>query len=149
MIDIKRIQKALLAELLAETRQIMLLRAVDTRSDLVRSTEWFYEKNVFTLLANDYFQYIDTGRKPRAKKVPIEDLIPWMKKNNIRPMGGRTYTSLAYAIQQSIYRLGISGKLFTDAIVDESMEKITYDIINDISLQICDEVVKKLELINQ
>ncbi len=36
MIDIKRIQKALLAELLAETRQIMLLRAVDTRSDLVQ-----------------------------------------------------------------------------------------------------------------
>ena len=66
MVEIKRIQKALLDELLAETRQIMLMRGVDTRSDLVRSTEWTYGKNVFTLLANDYFVWVNTGRKPKG-----------------------------------------------------------------------------------
>ena len=148
MIEIRRIQKALLDELLAETRQIMLMRGVDTRSDLVRSTEWTYGKNVFTLLANDYFVWVNTGRKPKARKVPVEALIPWMKKNNIRPRSGQTYNSLAYAIQQSIYKLGIKGKLYTSAIIDESMEKIAYELIADASIQICDEVVNKLELLN-
>lgn len=148
MIEIGILQKALLNELLAETRQIMLLRDVDTRSDLVRSTEWTYEKKVFTLLANDYFRYVDTGRRPLARKVPVEALIPWLRKNNIRPRSGQTYTSLAYAIQQSIYKLGIKGKLYSQAIVDESMEIITYNVLLDISEQIVGEVVNNLELIN-
>lgn len=148
MIEVKKIQKALLGELLAETRQIMLMRKVDTRSELVRSTEWIYEKKVFTLFANDYFKWVDTGRKPMARKVPIEALIPWLRKNNIRPRSGQTYTSLAYAIQQSIYKLGIKGKLYTSAIVDESMELIAYNVIADISEQIVYEVVQKLEEIN-
>lgn len=149
MIEIKKIQKALLTQLLAETKQIMLMRGVDTRSNLVRSAEWEYEKNAFTLFANDYFKWVDSGRKPLARKVPIMALIPWLRKNNIRPSMGQTYTSLAYAIQQSIYKLGIKGKLYTSAIIDESMEMIAYTVIADVTNQIVDEIVNNLEMINE
>ena len=33
----------------------------------------------FNLFYNDYLQYIERGRKPRARKVPIMPLIDWMK----------------------------------------------------------------------
>ena len=37
----------------------------------------------FNLFYNDYLQYIEEGRKPKARKVPIRPLIDWMKRNLI------------------------------------------------------------------
>lgn len=147
-VEIKRLQRALLNELLAATRQIMLMRDVDSRSDLVRSTEWTYEKKQFILIANDYFKWVNRGRMPFVRKVPVDALIPWMRKNNIRPSGGQTYTSLAYAIQQSIYMNGIKAKQYSFPIVEESMELIADKIAMDLTVQIMDTLVLTIEDFN-
>ena len=70
--------------LIAATKQLMLIYNLQD-SSLVNSIEWQYKDNFFILLANDYFQWVDSGRRPRARMVPIEALISWIKKKGIQP----------------------------------------------------------------
>lgn len=62
---------------------------------------------------NDYIQYIESGRRPKARKVPIDALREWARRKSI-PSDNNTL----YAIQQAIYRDGIKGRNITTAFYD-------------------------------
>lgn len=131
-------------ELLSGTKVIMDLYGLGD-SDLEKSLEWLYKDDVFVLLANDYFKWLNTGRKPRARKVPIEPLIKWMKKKNIQPRGNQTYNSLAFAIQNGIYKNGIKARKFVDPIVEFSLDAISEFIVVNFSVSIAEDISKELE----
>ena len=40
---------------------------------------------VFEIFANDYFQWVQSGRLPGKKGVPIDDIMKWMDYRNINP----------------------------------------------------------------
>jgi hypothetical protein len=87
------------------------------------------EKNdwVFDLFYNDYLQYIEEGRKPKARKVPIRPLIDWMKRNLISDD-----VRVAYAIRESIYKLGIPARPLLEPfenMLDERFEEKIFDEI--------------------
>lgn len=87
------------------------------------------EKNdwVFDLYYNDYLQYIEEGRKPKARKVPIRPLIDWMKRNLISDD-----VRVAYAIRESIYKLGIPARPLLEPfenMLDERFEEKIFDEI--------------------
>jgi hypothetical protein len=73
-----------------------------------------------TLFANDYLQWLDKGRKPGTKKVPIDALIKFIKKRKLQQKfrkatkrGRGRYMSLnqiAFMIQASIYKKGIKPR---------------------------------------
>ncbi|MGI4834636.1 MAG: hypothetical protein ACRYFK_14365 [Janthinobacterium lividum] len=84
-----------------------------------------------TLVALDYLQWLDTGRKPGGKKVPILAIIAFIKARGLRPrdrVSGRyvkhrtstlkgrnggpdiSVNQLAFAIQNAIFRRGILGR---------------------------------------
>lgn len=73
-------------------------------SNLYKSLKVEVNKNsdIFKILFNDYIEYIEEGRKPKAKKVPIRNLIEWCKRKGIK-----SDNNTVYAIQQSIYLYGI------------------------------------------
>ena len=100
----------------------MVSRGLDNDSDLVKSVDMGYSGDFFQLLANDYYQYVSRGRRPRARKVPVEDIIAWIKEKNINYRG--SINSAAFAIQQAIYKRGIKGKLFEESVIDFSSETI-------------------------
>lgn len=59
----------------------------------------------------DYFKYVNEGRRPNRKKVPISSILDWIK---VRGLQGRNKKgrfiprlSFAFAIQQSIFKYGI------------------------------------------
>ena len=89
----------------------------------------------FNLFYNDYLQYIEEGRKPRARKVPIRPLIDWMKRNLISDD-----VRVAYAIRESIYKLGIPARPLLEpfgAMLDERFEAKIYDeIFNTIIIEL-------------
>lgn len=95
------------------------------------------EKNdwVFDLFYNDYLQYIEEGRKPKARKVPIRPLIDWMKRNLISDD-----VRVAYAIRESIYQLGIPARPLLEPfgeMLDERFEQKIYDeIFNTIIIEL-------------
>lgn len=81
----------------------------------------------FNLFYNDYLEYIESGRKPKARKVPIRPLVDWMKRNMISDD-----IRVAYAIRESIYQLGIPARNLLepfDNMLDERFEIKIYDYI--------------------
>lgn len=53
----------------------------------------------------DYLEYIERGRRPNIRKVPISALREWARRKGIP-----SDNSTLYAIQQSIYKAGISPR---------------------------------------
>lgn len=78
---------------------------------------------------NDYAEYVENGRRPHARKVPIEALVEWAKRKGI-PSDNRTL----YAIRESIYKNGIKPRniltTFYDAI-DNEMDTAYADMLFD------------------
>jgi hypothetical protein len=116
-------------------------------TDVIESVEWIYKDNAFVLWANEYLQWIISGRKPMARKIPVEALIKWMKKKNIVPIGaGQSTNSVAYAIQNSIYKSGIKMRPFGTLIVNASLDILSEKIAEDISVQTCEAIAYELTI---
>ena len=126
------ISQALRQELIETTRAVLISKGVESNSDLVKSVDYKDEGDgAFTLLVNDYYEFVSKGRKPRARKVPISALIDFIKQNRIRPNRGQSINQLAYAIQTSIFKSGIKPKKFVDD-VDETAFDVYEERIMDI-----------------
>jgi hypothetical protein len=61
----------------------------------------------------DYFKYVNEGRRPERKKVPISVLLNWIKIRGVRFRSARgrfargSNLNMAFAIQTNIYKYGI------------------------------------------
>lgn len=94
---------ALAEQLFMETQTLLLQKGLKKNSDIMRSLEVRADADLIRLLSLDYLEYISTGRKPRAKKIPIRYILDFIKQNNLK--GGRqTQQSLAFAIAKSIQK---------------------------------------------
>jgi hypothetical protein len=108
--------KSFKKELEAVVQQVMVKNGVKKSSDLADSVEFTdNSRDSLFMYVNDYYQHVSKGRKPKEKKIPIDALIRFIKKNGIvNP--NKTTNQLAYAMQTSIYKSGISGKGFLDPV---------------------------------
>lgn len=125
------IDKALLDTMTNAVKAVLKQRGVENNSKLMNSIEFVEVEGAFVLLANDYYEYLSTGRKPKARKVPITDLIEWIKRNTITPKAGQSINQLAFAIQTSIYKNGIKGKSYIDPVTEVSLD-IAEEGVSDI-----------------
>lgn len=95
------------------------------------------EKNdwTFNLFYNDYLQYVESGRKAGATPVPIRPLIDYIKRKGIS-----NDVRVAYAIRESIYKLGIPARPLLEPfgeMLDERFEQKIYDeIFNTIIIEL-------------
>jgi len=130
-----QIAKQITREILIVWRQLMASDyAVNVKSNTTLEfsnldTQAKVEENdfQFNLFYNDYLEYIESGRKPKARKVPIRPLIDWMKKNFISDD-----VRVAYAIRESIYQLGIPARPLLEPfgnMLDERFETRIYEYI--------------------
>lgn len=137
------INKAFLEELNTATERVLQMYKLGG-SDLASSIDWQYKDNMFVMIANDYFTYVSTGRRPRARKVPVEDIIKWMKKKGIAPRPGQTYNQVAFAIVDKIYKTGIKAKNYINPVIDVTTEMMTEEISESLSEQIATEIADDL-----
>lgn len=146
MSEIKvEVTKEILNELRAASEAILLTYKLGN-TQLINSIEWRYKDNIWVLWVNEYFKYLNDGRKPKAKKIPIFALIKWIKKKNIQPRGKMTYNQLAYAIQTSIYKVGIQPRRFADPIIRVSLDILSEYIAEDLSVQIVNQLAADLTI---
>lgn len=86
----------------------------------------------FKIIVNEYVDYIEAGRKPKARKVPIDALRDWARRKGIP-----SDNSTLYAIQQAIYRDGIAPrpvmKIFYDLLEREWQEKMADELFEMIT----------------
>lgn len=139
-----KITKVLLEELALATERILAQYKL-AGSDLSRSVEYKWTGDWFELIANDYFMNVAFGRQRRARKVPVEDLIKWLKKKGIAPKNG-DYNSTAFMIQRSIYENGIKARPYVNPIIETDLdiisEDMAYNLSEDIALQIATDIEK-------
>jgi hypothetical protein len=96
-----------------------------------------------TIVAQDYLQWLDTGRKPGGKKVPIEALIKFVKQRGLnrgkngRFTGAASINSIAWAIQRSIWLHGIKGRHFIEPayalgaqVMDHLLDEAALDLMS-------------------
>jgi hypothetical protein len=138
------IQKGIIKDLNKSTEAILNKNDVDKQSDLIKSIGWDFKNGHFILEANDYYQYVDEGRK-KGSMPPVDDILRWLKDNSIRPSGNMTIGQLAFVIARSIKINGIKGKKFGDKVVDISTDIISEQIAEDLSIQIVDEIINSIE----
>ena len=93
------------------------------KSIQVKSVSYDITNNKVQINIPEYTKYIESGRKRRAKKVPISVILKQLKRKNVTPSN-----SLAFAIQNSIYKKGIRARPFIDRAVKEAQNAITVDI---------------------
>jgi hypothetical protein len=113
-------------------------------TDLMRSIEWRYKDDLWVLWANDYFKFLNDGRRPGTKKIPVYALIKWLKKRNIQPRKKMTYNQLAYVISNSIYKIGIKPRKFGDPIINISSDILSEYIAETLSWQIVNQLATDL-----
>lgn len=111
--------------------------------------EGYSANSALTLYARDYAVWLDQGRRPGVKKVPISALLLFIKQRGLgqaRGARGRfgkrsiSANQLAFMIQNAIYKNGIRGRHFiqpafslgqelTDIYLDNQLlDGISYDL---------------------
>ncbi len=92
-------------------------------SDLLKNMKVEVENERLVISIASYYRYIESGRKVGAKGIPTSVLITWLNKKKIVPRSGMSINSLAFIIQRSIVKKGISKRPFlTEAYKEASKE---------------------------
>ena len=139
--------KLLLPELNALTIKAMTSAGVDSNSNLVKSINYVQTQDSINLEAAYYFTYVSTGRRSAVKKVPVMNLIDWMKKKNIVPKGSQTYNQLAFAISESIYKHGIKPKNYIDTIIQTTADLSAETLADNVAESIADDTANAMSKI--
>ncbi len=137
------IVSTLVNDLTLLAQRTMIENGVANDSELVKSVQFIPKNSGLQLLANDYYEYLSTGRRAGARKVPINDLIDWIKKKGI---AGANVNAVAWRIQQSIYRNGIRGKFYSNPVEQNVADMASEQLAEILSEVIADEMVMAFEL---
>lgn len=65
-----------------------------------------------------YAKFVNAGRKPGTKGVPINVLVEWIRRKRLN-MEGKRERSVAFAMQRSIRDKGIKPSRFIDKSIDK------------------------------
>ena len=152
---------ASIKELLEDLREITVIAmaqaGIKETSDLSKSVKFYNTKDGIQMKVLEYYPFVDTGhrvvRRARVKKVPLDVLIEWIKKKGILPRSkttGRfvTVNQMAYAVQMSIYKQGLSGKIKTkgknygDAVANDVADYTADKLANVLAERIADDLVE-------
>lgn len=108
---------------LSDTLQMELLNQGHTASEaLFNSIQSVIEHTLtgITISAQAlyYAKFVNAGRKPGTKGVPIDVLIEWIRRKRLN-MEGKRERSVAFAMQRSIRDKGIKPSRFIDKSIDK------------------------------
>lgn len=100
-----------------------------------------YNNNELSWFATFYYEYLSKGRKKFIKRVPHRALLKWIQRYNIRPRDPSiSQNQLAWIIQSAIYKNGIQGRNFIEAVnqtVQDTFEaKIDADLLATITVEL-------------
>lgn len=102
--------------------------------------DYTIQKGIIKLQIPTYYYAIEAGRKVFERKIPIVELIKWLKS-----IGRVATNSLAFAIQNSIYQKGIRPKngFITDPLA-EAAEPASLIIAIDLK-ELLETKIKKIK----
>lgn len=112
-------------------------------SELQKSVQVKVTDAGLEVFMNEYWRFVEGGRRAFARKVPIQILIGWMRKVGISARPGQSLQSIAFAIQTSIYQKGINPRPFVKPAIAE-LDSIVEALADDLVSGIWQDVVAQL-----
>lgn len=111
---------------------------------VVKNTE---EGGVLSVMMNEYAQWVQSGRLPGKKGVPIDAIEKWIKSRGLkgRDKKGRFIKtrSFAFGIQTNIKKFGIRPSNWYDVAIDSVLEDT--EIINLLEEQTMEDLINAIE----
>jgi hypothetical protein len=142
-VDYAKIEKMIILELQKE----LLGQGHKATGSLINSMEGqtmvLPNSVVIEILMDDYSQYVNDGRKPGGKKVPIAVLVDWIERKGIAS-GRKDIKNAAFAIQQKIFKEGspTSGSFkfsnngrragFIDFVIENKLDPILNELGDEV-----------------
>lgn len=115
----------------------------DGKDSFVNSVQVDFTTDGVEIELAEQAYYVEQGRRPFAKKVPVSALIKWLKRYRVLGRDKKTgkykkastnsINSTAWAIQQSIYKNGIKARPFIQASLDYAEELIS-EVIDEVMI---------------
>jgi len=123
----------IIAAALTASLQAALAEANLDNTKLQASIESEVSKgDTVTAYMADYGRYVISGRRKFTRKVPISALLDWLQTKGIKPREPKmSINSLAFAIQNAIYKNGIIGRDFITPAVGEDFIAMSEEMILD------------------
>jgi hypothetical protein len=97
------------------------------------------------MYVNDYYQFVSKGRKAKARKIPIQALVRFIKKNNIND-SKKTTNQIAFAMQTSIYKSGIRGKNFLTTVENSVTDYVEIKVADFLEEFLADSLFTSFEI---
>lgn len=108
--------------------QELIDRGHQASGKLIRSVEVkvdnFVKGLAITGYAEFYGKFVESGRRPGVKRVPLDALIEWLKQKNFSEDANRI-RGIAFAIQATIFRDGIKQSPWIEETVNKNEREIT------------------------
>jgi hypothetical protein len=79
---------------------------IESDSNLIKQITNTFKNDTITIELNEYVIFVDSGRNPLVRRVPIKALIDWIRRYRIK-FDNLNEIQTAYVIQSSIYKKGI------------------------------------------
>lgn len=123
----------IIAAALTASLQAALAEAGLDKSKLQQSIESEVSNgDTVTAYMADYGRYVISGRRKFARKVPISALLAWIQEKGIKPREPKmSINSLAWAIQNAIYKNGIIGRDFITPAVGDDFVSMAEEMLLD------------------
>ena len=99
------------------------------------------------VLMNDYWKYVQSGRLPGKKGVPIEAIEKWINERKLKGRDDKgkfiKKRSFAFAIQTNIKKFGIPPSNFLDVAIENIMDdKRIIELLGD---SVLEDLIDKIE----
>ena len=116
-------------------------------SSLYNSVEVKQNNDTLEVLMNQYWKYVQSGRLPGKKGVPLEAIEKWIGERKLkgRDDKGRFIKkrSFAFAIQTNIKKFGIPPSNFLDVAIENIMDdKRIIELLGD---SVLEDLIDKIE----
>lgn len=124
--------------------------------DLYNSIRYIVEENdnayEIDIELEDYWKYVNDGRKAGGKFPPINKIEEWIRKKPIIPYRGRSgklpsIEQLTFLISRKIAKDGIAPSHFMDKAVEVSMKDFEKDVQNALSADIGNELKSEIKIL--
>ena len=113
-INLKKSLEELGTDVVAETVKLLLESNKDATGHLIKSVSYQVLDTanglILNILADDYFKYVDEGRRAGSKPPPSDKILGWVKTKGISFGSGKSnfkQEQIAFLIARSIGEKGI------------------------------------------
>jgi len=140
------------AETLIEEGRIVFEAMGLKDSNIAKTYDVEVQGKSFAIFIQEYYIYIESGRRKGARRPPFQPIFDWIKSRNIkfRDKKGRfiTFRQTAFIIMNAISKNGIKPRPFVQKILDNSLDKaqdfVNVFILGDLLNRIIIEELEKL-----